>query len=382
MSGDDTMMKACHYHKHGRSTYVVGDVPRPSENDLEDGQVLVKVQCASLNPADWKSAEGGQAMLLSFAWPRIFGFDFSGTVVASRSTYANGDKVFGMIRGLPQFHRGTLAEYVIVDGDVCAPCPSNVSHADCAAVPLVAITAVKMLDACKLQRFPKAKSGPRVFITGGAGGMGTILIQLAKAMYGCSEIVTTASPGKKTSLCQSLGATKVVNYREERFEKVLSSDNDSDLFDAILDCTGEAKRCVSLLKQGGHMCSILAGPGVEAIRTWMKEARIDSSKATFGVSSFLHSSIGGSLVNCFSGNASLARKCAKRGGGGFHHVIGTGNGEIMKIIAYLMKNGSVKAVIDKNYSLDDAIEAISYQKSGRAAGKVVVTVGDDAALSS
>merc|ERR1719158_1375326 len=199
------------------------------------GQLLVKVHAASLNPADWKSSEGGQAMLLSFQWPRVFGFDFSGEVVEkgahnestklSKCPFGVGDKVFGMIRGLPQRERGTVAEDVVVESDICARCPENISHAECASVPLVGITAVKMLDACGLKRmqFPvnsedniiPEKSRPRVLITGGAGGVGTMAIQLAKTLYGAREIVTTASAGKKTELVLSLGATRVVDYRSE-----------------------------------------------------------------------------------------------------------------------------------------------------------------------
>ena len=142
--------------------------------------------------------------------------------------------------------------------------------------------------------------------------MGTILIQLAKYMYGAEYIATTASAGAKTKLCKSIGATRVVNYRTEKFERILASDDDEDLFDAILDCTGEAKRCVSLLKPGGGMCSILAGPQVDSITTWMAEAKLDPKTVTTGVRPFLTSYVGGCLMNFFTGASSLKRACAKR----------------------------------------------------------------------
>merc|ERR1719316_1736261 len=155
-----------------------------------------------------------------------------------------------MIRGLPQADRGTLAEYVLVESDICARRPPSVPHTGCASVPLVAITAVKMLRACGLKEQPSSTSGPRVFITGGAGGMGTMAIQIALKMFGASFVATTASPGAKTDLCQRLGATKVVNYREEDFSQTLAHSDESELFDAVLDCTGEAARCVPLVKRG------------------------------------------------------------------------------------------------------------------------------------
>ena len=118
-----------------------------------DGELVVKVHSTSINPADWKTAEGEQAALLSFAWPRVIGFDFSGTVHqvgSDTSTFNIGDPVFGMIQGLPEKDRGTLQEYMVVNEKVCVAKPDNVTHAQAAAIPLVGITAVKMCQAAGL----------------------------------------------------------------------------------------------------------------------------------------------------------------------------------------------------------------------------------------
>merc|ERR1719316_1758743 len=134
-----------------------------------------------------------------------------------------------MIRGLPQADRGTLAEYVLVESDICARRPPSVPHTGCASTPLVAITAVKMLRACGCKEQPApGESGPRVFITGGAGGVGSIAIQLALKMFGASFVATTASPGAKTDLCTRLGANRVVNYRNEDFAQVLASSDETE----------------------------------------------------------------------------------------------------------------------------------------------------------
>jgi NADPH:quinone reductase-like Zn-dependent oxidoreductase len=209
---EGTTMKACHYHGHTmlfRSVHV-GPVARPPPPG--PGKLLVRVHSASLNPADWKSAGGEQAALLGFDWPRVFGFDFSGVVVAAGDKVPSlgvGARVFGMIRGLPQRDTGTLAELMLVDADVCARCPDGASHAQCAAVPLVAITAVKAFEACGLSaRGPSTADapGPRVLVTGGAGGVGSVAIQLAGKMFGACHVATTASAGAKTALCEGLGA--------------------------------------------------------------------------------------------------------------------------------------------------------------------------------
>jgi NADPH:quinone reductase-like Zn-dependent oxidoreductase len=144
-------------------------------------------------------------------------------------------------------------------------------------------------------------------------------------------------------------------------------------FDAIIDCTGEAKKCIPLLAKDGGICSILAGPTAEALQTWLKDAEWPTSKITIGVHSFLYSGCGGSLFQFFAGGTSLKSKC-QQVGGSFHHTIGTGDGEIMQILSNLMKNNQLESIIDKEFTLKCAIEAIQYQKAGRCAGKVVVNI--------
>ena len=298
----------------------------------------------------------------------MYGFDFSGTVVAiggdkedASDPIKVGTEVFGMISGLPQRNRGTLAEYVLVRRDVCAIKPPQVRHVDAAAVPLVSITAVKMFDACNIQK------GAKVFITGGAGGMGTAAIQLAKCKYGASCVTTTASPGEKTDLCKRLGADVVVDYRSTKLEELGGE------YDVILDCTGEAWKLVHLLVNGGGMCSILAGPTATALRTWLKESNISPDDIGFGIRPFLMSGIGGGIFGWVAGGRSLKKACEARGAT-FAHVIGTGNGAIMTDVAKMMGEGVYKAVLDSTWKLDDSVAAIERQMSGRAKGKVVVNI--------
>lgn len=212
-----TEMRAVYYGRHmGKLT--IGRLPRPPPPGA--GQLLIRVRAASLNPVDYKTASGAHMLLFNFAWPRVVGFDFSGEVeaVGEHAEFAPGELVFGQIRGLPQLHKGTLADYVLVEADVCARCPAGSSHAECAALPLCAITAATQLRACGLVELGEGergntKEGPRVLITCGAGGVGTAAIQLAKAMFGAREVVVTASPAK-AALCESLGADRVVDYHD------------------------------------------------------------------------------------------------------------------------------------------------------------------------
>ena len=155
-----------------------------------------------------------------------------------------------------------------MDAAVCARSPEGARDVDLASLPLVCSTAVRMLRACRLEEFLDARStaannttednttttgGPRVLVTGGAGGVGSVAIQLAKSLCRASFVATTASAGAKADLCTSLGADQVVDYKSAKFEDVLEHGS----FDAILDCTAEAARCVPLLKPGGAIVSIL-----------------------------------------------------------------------------------------------------------------------------
>ena len=389
-------MLACNYSKHSLSALQVSQVPMVRQPI--DGELVVKVHSTSINPADWKTAEGEQAALLSFAWPRVIGFDFSGTVHqvgSDTSTFNIGDPVFGMIQGLPEKDRGTLQEYMVVNEKVCVAKPDNITHAQAAAIPLVGITAVKMCQAAGLVQLAltnatnttnttttttnttnetkedtRGTKHIRVLVTGGAGGVGIHAIQIAKHLFGATFIATTASAGVKSDLCTRMGADLVIDYRKEKFELALAT---QPKFDAILDCTGEAHKCVPLLAEHGGMCSILAGPTAEALQTWLREGEWPTSKITIGVNSFLHSGCGGSLFQYFAGGSSLKSKC-ERVGGTFAHVIGTGNGPIMNALSDCLKQNTLEAVIDTEFNLENAIEAIQYQKAGRCAGKVVVNV--------
>ena len=121
------------------------------------------------------------------------------------------------------------------------------------------------------------------------------------------------------------------------------------------------------------MCSIQTGPTVDAVTTWLDESQIDTKRITTGIWTFLHSGVGGGLMNLVTGGRSLKNACEARGAT-FAHIIGTGNGEIMAEVAKLMESGQVKAVIDSEWELKDTGKAIEKLKGGRALGKIVINV--------
>ena len=436
-------MKAFNYANHGADSVVSNIVHPLGESgaacSVPAGQLLIKVHASSLNPADWKTHEGGQAALLRFDWPRVWGFDFAGVVEKVPITslagdecdevnclkervdgehqrrvceFKVGDKVFGMIKGLPQLRRGTLAEYVLVESEICALIPvaaaaaespvsavsdasiSSISiaalppstlstflpFAQAAAVPLVGITSVLAFETYFGQgqsgyaqwKAKNAGRAPKVLILGGAGGVGSFAIQLAKHVYGASYVASTASKGVKMDLCLSLGADRVVDYRTSAFEDVLFEE---ELYDFIFDTCGDISRSCKLLRKGGGAVSIDANPTVQSVRTWLKSAGVQDSDITFGVQCFLQSSWGGALYNLFSGGRKCTSAFAERGGS-YSDVIGTGNGRVMKLIAKWMMEGKIRAVIDSEYEFttDSIRQAVSKLKSGRSAGKIIVNV--------
>lgn len=197
---------------------------------------------------------------------------------------------------------------------------------------------------------------------------GSCAIQLAKHLYKASFVATTASPGKKTELCKELGADHVVNYREESIEEVFK---DEEPFDAIFDCVGDVHKTLSVLAPGGGVVSIDASPTAEALQDWLKDSGITG--VTFGVKGFVNSPFGTTVFNRITGATKIRNILAKKQGT-FEHVIGTGSGEIMAILAKEMENGGLRAVVDTVYELHDGLKAIEHIESGRTAGKIVIAM--------
>ena len=395
------MMRGVYFEKHGKVKEVLrlGDIPKPLETELAPGELLIQVFAGALNPADYKSTEGEQKLLLNFHWPRQYGFDFSGIViainghdtfqpnytgtkskldkvaVAAAGKFSPGDKVFGMIGTLPMKHRGTIAEYLIVEADMCAKCPPNLSHIECAAVPLVALTAELMFSSCKLKESDNAggETIRKILILGGSGGVGSIAIQMAKHKYQPCHVTTTASLRKRDLLLQ-LGSDEVVDYSKEAFEKFVEENKDS--FDIILDCVGDAAKCVPLLKVDGGMASIQAGHTQSTLVNWITQNKLaqDGQVVTKLVPAFLHSKMG-CVVGLFTGGWSLEKAC-KAKNAHFSSVIATGNGEKLEKVAQLLHEGHLKPVVDHVFKFSDALDAIFYHRAGRLekVGKVVVEI--------
>lgn len=238
-------MKAAFFEQFGAPDVIkYGDLPDPTP---ADGEVIVDVHAASVNAADWKFRAGEYARHAQTRFPQIPGRDFSGVVsaVGKGADLKTGDAVFGVLAAGKE---GTYAEKIPVNAAIIARKPSALSHIDAAALALIGLTAVNAVeDTLKLQR------GETILVQGGAGGVASFAIQLAKHLG--ARVVTTASEGNRAYVT-ALGADLVIDYQKEDFIKRAGP------CDVVFDTVGgEVQvRSYEVLKPGGRLVWIAPAP--------------------------------------------------------------------------------------------------------------------------
>jgi NADPH:quinone reductase-like Zn-dependent oxidoreductase len=242
-------MKAVQIHQYGKpDVLTMGAIARPNP---KEGDVLICVHAASINPVDWKTRKGGgiAGILGDNPFPLILGWDISGTVEAigpGVESLAAGDEVYGMV-GFPGLGNA-YAEYVSVPVHEVVRKPANYSHTEAAGVPLVALTAWQALfEVGQLQ------AGQTILVHAAAGGVGHVAVQLAK--WKGARVIGTAS-GKNSTYLRDLGVDTVIDYTTQAFEHVV---NDVDV---VLDTLGGdvQERSFQVLKRGGKLVSIVSEP--------------------------------------------------------------------------------------------------------------------------
>jgi len=237
-------MKAAFFMKNGGPEVLqYGDVPDPV---AQPGEVVVDVHAASVNGADWKVRSGAYKPTTSF--PYMPGRDFSGVVSALGAGVTDlkvGEPVFGVVE---QVNDGCYAEKVAIKAAIVAKKPDHLSHVETAAVGLIGLTAlVSVEDTIKL------KKGETILIQGGAGGVASFGVQVAKHIG--ARVITTASAVNHDYL-RKLGADQIIDYNKEDFTKVVSG------VDAVFETVGGdvVNRSFAVLRPGGRAAFIGAGP--------------------------------------------------------------------------------------------------------------------------
>jgi NADPH:quinone reductase-like Zn-dependent oxidoreductase len=236
-------MKAAYFMQNGGPEVMqYGDVKDPVEGA---GQVLVDVYAASVNGADWKVRAGHYAPITDF--PYIPGRDFSGVVSAlgtGVTDLAVGDEVFGVC---DVGQEAAYAEKVAIKASIVAKKPAKFTHLECAAVSLIGLTAL-----CSVEDTLQLKSGETILIQGGAGGVASFAIQVAKHIG--AKVITTASAANHAYL-RGLGADQIIDYNKDDFSKIVSG------CDAVFETVGGevAKKSFAVLRPGGRAAFIASG---------------------------------------------------------------------------------------------------------------------------
>ena len=231
-------MKAVSLPEYG-GPLVFNDVPRPT---VARDEILVKVRSTAVNHLDLVEASGTARQILPIDLPWIPGHEFSGIVEQTGSdvaAYAPGDAVFGTTTGM-----GAYAEYLAVKATAIARKPSNLSFEEAASVPVASQTAWEGLFT-----HGNLEKGQTILIHGGAGAVGGYAVQLAS--HAGATVIATAS-GDDEAYLKSIGASRVIDYRETQFEKTLG-----EKVDIVFHLTAgdTQKRSFLVLKEGGHLVS-------------------------------------------------------------------------------------------------------------------------------
>lgn len=230
-------------------------VPRPAPGP---GEVLVKVEAAGVGPWDGWIRAGKSA--LPQPLPLTLGSDLSGEIVALGPEVSQlhvGDQVYGVTN--PQFV-GAYAEYALASAAMVSNKPTSVTHVEAASVPVVAVTAWQALfDHAQL------KAGQTVVIHGAAGNVGSYAIQLAR--HAGVQTIASVSTGD-ISVVRSLGASTVIDYRTQRFEKEVRD------ADAVIDLVGgeTQSRSFEVLRLGGKLISAVSRPDQDLAKHYGVEA--------------------------------------------------------------------------------------------------------------
>ena len=356
-------MKTISFKKHGKPSELKKfETAYPHGFDASNN-IVIKVHAASVNPVDKALLSGDLKMVRPVAaFPHVICYDVAGVVAEAdqAGTFSVGQPVFARLFGNAKdgkktpWYRGAMAEFCVADVSNVVAKPENLTFEEAASIPLVGMTALQVLKNSGL------KEGDSIFISGGAGGVGTMAIQLAKHVFKAGLVVTTASKGEKEKLCKSLGADVVVDYKSQKFDQVYGG-NEADKFDVCFDTTAESLQMASIIKKGGRIVSIAGMPTLEEIRR-----------------------IGGTawILKLFLKRKEKRKefKAAAAANASWNYLFLSPSQEDLSVLASHLASGAVKPVLDGvwDFHSEDAEAgwqgAFNRSFSGRAKGKCVVKI--------
>jgi len=311
-------MKSIQINKYGGSD-VVDIINNVSIPRVSTGKVLVEVKASGVNPVDWKIREGYFQQMVPLQFPATLGTDFSGVIKELQENVSNfniGDEVYGQA-SLLSGGSGSFAELALTNINSIAVKPKTLNHIDASSLPLVgASTWQGLVDNIGLSKNQK------ILIHGGAGGIGSIAIQLAKHLG--AYVGTTVKP-EDNEFVQQLGADEIVDYTTQNFDDMLHD------YDAVLDTVGGEtyKKSFKVLRNNGTIVSMLEQP--------------DSN-----------------LMNQFGVKA-------------IFQFTETTSERLTKLAQWIDQN-NVQVNVEKTFPLSETAKALDYQRDVHPRGKVVITI--------
>lgn len=310
-------MRAAQISEYGDVSMIqVVNAERPTP---KEGQVLVDVRAASLNPYDTAVRSGAVKDVVPLELPVTLGGDIAGVVTAvgaGATTLAVGDRVYGQA-SVVAGGSGAFAEFAAAPADHIAQAPANIDDIQTASLPLVGASALQALT-----HHIKLQAGQKIFIHGGGGGIGSVAIQVAKHLG--AHVATTAT-GEDITYVKNLGADEVIDYTTHDFAATLHD------YDAVFDTVGgdDFTKALGVLKKGGIGVSMIAQADNATVQALNVTAISQFTKVTT---------------------------------------------TILNELRALVESGAVAPRVGQVFALNDIQQAFTARESGKVHGKVVVRI--------
>ncbi|MDQ3064661.1 MAG: NADP-dependent oxidoreductase [bacterium] len=310
-------MKAVQINEYGDTSVLnIVEIAKPT---ISENQILVEVYASSLNPFDSVIRAGNMKETIPLQLPVTLGGDVSGIVAEVGTSVAGiriGDKIYGQANVVAG-NSGAFAEFAATSAGQVAKIPEGLDFKQAASLPLVGVSAWQ-----GIVQHINLKSGQKIFIHGGAGGIGTVAIQIAKHI---GAYVATSATADGLEYVKQLGADEVIDYKSQEFTEVLRD------YDAVFELAGggEFDKTLNILKRGGVAVSMIAHANEAKVEELGVVAITQATKVT---------------------------------------------AEALDALSELVSAGVISPHVDKVFSLDQIREAFEARESGAVLGKIVIEV--------
>ena len=325
------------YNKEGNVEIKEIQIPAVGQND-----VLVKIKYAGVNPLDNMIIREEVKFIVPYDLPLVMGNEFSGVIerIGSNATeFKIGDRVYGR---MPLNKIGAFAEYTAIDKGAIAIIPDYLSFKEAACIPLTALTAIQAFE------LMEAKSGESIFISGGTGSFGAMVIPIAKSM---GFKISTSGSGSNRDRVMKLGADEFFDYRNQDYSEILHD------VDYVLDTVGdkELEKEFKILKNGGKLISLKGMPNAEF-----------ADRVGLGCFKKL-------ILKCFGrGNDKMADRKNQR----YYFLFVESNGEQLAQVSRIFEENRIECSIDEIFDLNDVNQALQKVNKKKKKKKTLLKIDD------